>query len=244
MGFWAGMTTRGQAALACWILAILTGCAHRPVTKDADPQALLRDACGPGRQVESISGSVWLKAKSKEASGQFPAAVEAKDPAQLRMEVTNLIGGTEAVITVKNDRYEVKSPKKSVREEKGERAWGGIPLRWATELFLGRIPCPSSSRPGDWDTRVDDEGRLEATHAKEKDRGERFLYSFRSWEGRPWAEALLWEKKGGGDPISVEFRFDDPEDKTRSPRKWEAKSPLGEVKVRWRDRAVSYLGAR
>lgn len=241
------MTRTPCFALAAALLAATLGCAQRPITKDADPQALLRDACGPGRQVESISGSVWLKAQSREASGQFPAAVEVKSPAHLRMEVTNLIGGTEAVITVKNDRYEVKSPMKSVREEKGERAWGGIPLRWATELFLGRIPCPVFATRGDeWTYRVDDEGRLETTLSKSpaKDHSERFLYSFRSWEGRPWAEALVWERTGGGETISVEFRFDDPEDKTRSPRKWEAKSPLGEVKVRWRDRAVSFTGAR
>ncbi len=229
------------------LLSFFAGCAHRPVTKDADPQSLFQDACGPGRQIESIAGSVWLKAQSKEASGQFPAAIDVRAPAHLRMEVTNLIGGTEAVITVKNDRYEVKSPKKSVREEKGEHSWGGIPLRWATELFLGRVPCPpSTAKGGEWAYQIDDQGRLEATLAKASVRGERerFLYSFRSWEGRPWAEALVWEKTGGGEPINVEFRFDDPEEKTRSPRKWEAKSPLGEVKVRWRDRAVSFAGAR
>jgi hypothetical protein len=66
---------------------------------------------------------------------------------------------------------------------------------------------------------------------------EKFIYSFRSWGGKAWPEKLHWERNGGA---GVDFKFDDPEDKTASPRKWEAKSVQGEVKVRWRDREASY----
>src|SRR5262249_13269789 len=76
----------------------LTGCATS-AKPGADGLALLEQACKPGQGVRGVKGSVWLKAQSKEASGQFPAMVDAS-PERLRLEATNLTGGTEALITV------------------------------------------------------------------------------------------------------------------------------------------------
>src|SRR4051812_22174941 len=92
--------------------ALATGCAHAPVTRGMDPKVLLADACRPGSEIKSIKGTVWLKAASKDASGQFPAYVLAKDPDSLRLEVTNLVGGTEAVITVDGQKYRIESHNK------------------------------------------------------------------------------------------------------------------------------------
>ncbi|MGK5089583.1 hypothetical protein WDW86_18685 [Bdellovibrionota bacterium FG-2] len=202
----------------------------------------LDSACSLGRTTKGVKGSVWLKAKSKEASGQFPANVEAKATAEgseLRLEVTNLLGGTEALISVKNQTYRIEVPAQNKVLEQGQVSWGGIPLRWATELFLGRIPCPSgSAESADSKVEIDSTGRLDVSIPRtlEGD-AERFIYSFRSWAGRPWPEALKWERKGSI-PLVVEFTFDDPEDRTAIPRKWEAKSARGEVKVRWKDREI------
>lgn len=207
-----------------------------------DAEALLAHACRPGEGIQSVKGSVGMKAQSKEASGQFPASVLATAPDHLRVEVNNVLGGTEAVIAVEGRHYRVDIPSKKKRMEEGSGAWGGIPLEWATQLFLGRIPCPPEAARKDTKLSVSAEGDLVAETPAVLDRDEeRFTYHFRSWQGKPWPETLHWERKGSI-PLAVDFKFDDPEDQTASPRKWEAKSPRGEVKIRWRDRELTSRG--
>lgn len=225
--------------LATWAIGA-TGCAHtqKDGTSDDAARELLSEACEPGSQVKSAKGSVWLSARSQEAKGRFPAYVAAEGLDQLELQVTNLLGGTEAMITVKNGRYRISSPSKKVREEEGFGAWGGIPLNWATELFLGRIPCPSTDEMKTARVATNGEGALVVeTQPSLKGEGERFVYTFRKWAGTPWPETLRWERKGPLG-VAVDFKFDDPEDRTRSPRKWEARSSLGEVKVRWKERDI------
>jgi hypothetical protein len=165
--------------------------------------------------------------------------VEAEAPDHVILEITNLLGSREATIQVNQGAYTIDVPDKQgggARRTSGLGSWGGIPLRWASELFLGRIPCPSKSK----------ELRLEVSEAGEliavdSTRQERFVYRFRQWAGRAWPESLHWEQmaRTGPSMASVDFKFDDPDDKTGTPKKWEAKSSRGEVKLRWRDLEIS-----
>jgi hypothetical protein len=219
--------------------ALVAGCGHGPVKPEADPRALLGQACSPGARVKAVKGSVWLKAKSKEASGQFPAVVEAPSPDKLKMEVTNLVGGTEAILTVEGRHYKIEVPHHKDRNEQGETSWGGIPLQWANALFLGRIPCPDSSITKDAVFHVSGQSELVVETPETLARlPERYVYHFRPLGTGIWPDSLHWERKGiaGSAPIVVDFKFEEPEDKTQSPQKWEAKGSQGEVKVRWRDR--------
>lgn len=222
----------------------IVGCSHGPVkeTKEgSDPRALLAAACSTGAQVVAAKGSVWLKAQSKEASGQFPAVVSAPSPDRLKMEVTNLVGGTEAIISVEGSRYSIEVPNHKERDERGEASWGGIPLQWANALFLGRVPCPDPSVAMEADVTMGAEGEVIVQTKAALDRvPERYAFRLRQLEGSQWPESLRWERQGPGSaaPIAVDFKFEDPEPKTRSPRKWEAKGAQGEVKVRWRDRQI------
>ncbi|OFZ54570.1 MAG: hypothetical protein A2428_00665 [Bdellovibrionales bacterium RIFOXYC1_FULL_54_43] len=226
------------------LVVALTGCAHAPITKDADPRILLEQTCGPaapGMSVTAASGTVWLKAKSKEASGQFPATVQVKSPDSLHLEVTNLLGASEAIIRIEGKKYTIESSgsKKAPRlQEQGYHSWGGIPLHFATDLFLGRIPCPGPEARREANSSVTAQGELVVRTRASLDREEeQFTYSYRPWAGNPWPEFLIWERKGTV-PMAVHFKFDDPEEGTKSPRRWEATSSLGagEIKVRWRDR--------
>jgi hypothetical protein len=230
-------------ALAFLSSAFLAGCAHGPSTKElSDPKYLVAQACEPGTSSQEVKGSIWMKAQSKDASGQFPANVTAKAPDNLTLEVVNLLGGTQAIITVEGKKYTILVPDKNGKNRKreGQGSWGGIPLNWASDLFLGKIPCPSReslvsarlSVSPDHDLIVE----VPASGAASAG-GEKFVYSFRSWGGKAWPERLHWEH--AGTQATVDFKFDDPEDKTHSPRKWEAKSAQGEVKVRWRDREAT-----
>jgi hypothetical protein len=212
-----------------WIF-LIQGCAHVPAGKGENPQTLLSDACGIGQGIRSMTGSIWMNLNSKEAKGGFPASVSATAPDNVTLEVTNLLGGREALIQVSRGNYSVEVPGKDGRPPRktgGSGSWGGIPLRWASELFLGRVPCPT---PGPaLQLRVGDSGDLVA-----EANGERFVYHFHRWAGKAWPESLHWENLAQPDS-AVDFKFDTPEDKSGVPKKWEAKSARGEVKMHWRD---------
>lgn len=223
-------------------LAAATGCSHAPPATEVEPRALLGLACQPGMTVNSVKGSVWLKAKSKEASGQFPAVVDAPSADRLTLEVTNLMGGTEAVLSIEGRKYKIRVPNKKSRDAQGESTWGGIPLQWANALFLGRIPCPDASIAKDATFSRTEQGDLIVETPQTLDRlPEKYVYRFRTFDGSLWPETLHWERKGiaGSAPVVVDFKFEDPESKSRSPQKWEAKGAQGEVKVRWKDRQAS-----
>lgn len=215
----------------------LSSCATtRSVTSKYTPQELYAFACQSGKTIESVQGQVWMKLKSSEISGQFPANVLVNAPDQLELEVTNFLGGTEAAIFITRDSYEIKNLRgKSEKQKVGTQTWGGIPLKWATGLFLGRIPCPTLSASahlsiesdGDLNIRIGDSGKPGA---------QTFVYSFRDVEGKPWPDSLHWEALSSMG--IVDFEFEDPEKETFSPKKWTARSPRGEVKVRWRERSI------
>lgn len=200
-----------------------------------DPEGVLRQACGMGRtfgksaSVKGIKGSVWLKATSKEASGQFPAVVSVNDKNSLDMEITNLIGGTEATLKVRDNHYLVQTPGKKTKEMRGQDAWSGIPLQWATDLFLGRIPCPVETKLKTAKYSVGPEERLIV-----KVPGEEYRYHFRKWSNQAWVDALEWRHTAS--KASVTFEFDEPENSSGSPLRWSAESKQGEVKVRWQTR--------
>ena len=229
-------------AIVAVTFVLATGCSHAPVMEmGTNPHALLVLACQPGMNVKSVNGSVWLKAKSKEASGQFPAVVEAPSPERLKLEVTNLVGGTEAILTVEGRRYKIEVPDHKDRDEQGESSWGGIPLQWANALFLGRIPCPDSDLAKEAAFSKDSAGNLVVETPKTLDRlSEKFVYHLRPLDGGLWPDTLHWEREGieGSAPVVVDFKFDDPEVKTHSPQKWEAKGSQGEVRVRWKERQI------
>src|SRR5689334_17219323 len=123
------------------IIPLLIGCATAPrVEKTIPAQELFNSACEPGKAITSVQGTVWLKTDSKEVTGQFAANVIASVPNQLKIEVTNILGGTEALISVHDNHYEVTSTSgKKEKKDEGFGSWGGIPLVWASNLFLGKV---------------------------------------------------------------------------------------------------------
>ncbi len=218
-------------------LMALAGCAHSKFTvKTMDPKALVNQICSQRDVARSIKGSVWMKVKSNDASGQFPADVVADGDGKLSLEVTNLLGGTEAIITVEGSQYRIQVPNKPERKEVGYGYWGGIPLRWASDVFMGYIPCPMAKNLPDAQFQFGkDEDLVVQTIASLDSEPERFTYRFRSWWGKPWVDSVKWERLGAL-KLTVEFKFDEPHADTGIPQKWEAKSVQGEVKVRWKER--------
>jgi hypothetical protein len=240
------VTWSARLVAALSISFALAGCATTPPKAEApsrSPEEMLRAVCSVGESVKGARGFVMVSAKSPDASGRFPATVDAKaEPATLRLEVTNLAGGTEALISIDRDRYEIRVPGRKRRTERGYGQWGGIPLRWANALFLGRVPCPAPTATDELRLGTDAQGRLVVDQPPALGRdAERFTYSFAERDGRLWPEHLSWERRGVF-AREVEFRFHEPEPGTASPRRWEAKSREGEVKVRWSERRTDRDG--
>jgi hypothetical protein len=132
--------------------------------------------------------------------------------------------------------------KSGVREVVG--TWGGIPLRWATTLFSGRLPCPALSP--DWSVAWEKDSVLVARRTRGEAVGEWFRFQIKSWGGRPWVEVLEWSAgegprarppAAGVSALRIELR--DPDLKTGRAKRWEAKSSQGEVTIRWKDREGS-----
>lgn len=204
------------------------GCAQRsPSPDNSSAEAVIAEICSIGGGLKSAKGVAWIKAESKEARGRFPSNVLAENGNHLTLEVTNLLGGREALIQIDSSGMSIDSPKLKSRSA---QTWGGIPLRFASVLFLGRIPCPApQSMSGAQVTRsAADRIRIES-------REEAFEFQLRTHAGRPWPQALSWESKASGS-ARVSFVFSDPEEYSRSPKKWEATSPGGSVQVSWRER--------
>jgi hypothetical protein len=187
------------------------------------------------RAPRAVIGSVWMKAKSKEASGQFPATVQVKAiparPLELRLEVTQLLGARAALIEIRGNEFKVETPKQGSVKRKAS-SWGGIPLDWASQLFLDRFPCPGEQDFGTlrwhWLSESELEGRPASGDVIWK-------FKFRKWNLKPWVESVFWQEAPGK---ILEVTRDDPDPNEGWARRWEASSASGQVKVRWKDRKI------
>ena len=194
--------------------------------------------CAIGATNHEVKGTAQLLAKSHDASGQFPAFIKASaatadHPAQLKLEVQKPFGGAFAILTINGTEYKIEVPKHPEKSRSGQDSWGGIPLVWATDLFLGKVPCPSSADLAHAKIGRDAAGDLLVALPSEQ-----FIYHFHAGSAGSqepeWPETLRWTKG----ELVVDFRFDEIDPHTHSPLKWEATSARGEVKTRWRDREL------
>ncbi|MDR3606689.1 MAG: hypothetical protein P4M08_04820 [Oligoflexia bacterium] len=233
-----------RAAVALLVIGVaglssfLNGCAHvekaEGLRAKIDADSLLAQTCSIGRSVSEAKGVVLMKVKSREASGQLNGDVRAQAPDTVELEILQPLGGVWATIRVQGPNYSVDVSGKPDQGRKGHRVWAGIPLRFATDLFLGRIPCPPTGSRAD--AQINSENELVVKGGGPNSSGT-FIYRFRVHEGSFWPESLHWELGLQGDgPVAVDFKFDEPEAVTRSPLRWEAHSDRGEIKLHWRHR--------
>lgn len=225
---------------AFMVCFFLVGCASAPrFQEEISSDKLFAAACKLGSNLQSAKGTAWLKVSSKDFSGQYSTTVQVPDRNHLKLTIDNILGGTEATILVDHQHYSIhrgEGKGDQTQTGQGNESWGGIPLVWATSLFLGHVPCPSSELP--YDLHQPEKGRLEVFVKNGSGNVvEQFIYSFRKIAEGPWPESLHWERLGKKSVI-VDFKFDQPELRTLSPKKWEAHSVDGLVKVIWRDRSV------
>ncbi len=213
-----------------WGALTLASCSSLPRGGSPEPagtpEVTARTVCSSG--VKGVDGRVWMKAKSKEASGQFPANVRARADQGLKLEVTHLMGARAALIEIHGHDFKVQTPDQGSVAKKA-RSWGGIPLEWAGALFMNQVPCPDLSRAGlEWSFTPD--GVLKAISLEQ---GETWSYRIAPRMGFSFVEKVTWNKRG---QAPFELTRDDPDPADGWARRWEIKSGVGEVKVRWRER--------
>ncbi len=217
----------GVSRLSLFVFLLTTQCATQQIKKDIDLYGLLGEVCKTGSQTKKVKGTAWLKIKSRDKSGQFPASVSVKSPDWLQLEVTNLLGAREGLITLEKNELKIESLHSTQDKPKN---WSGIPLEWAIPLFLGQYPCPKYSQNSELKLTLAENGELSVLWKKQK-----FLYRFKNLYNDPWVESMDWE----GDLETTQFFFDRPDEHTGAPKKWEIRSPQGEVKFRWKDREAN-----
>jgi hypothetical protein len=174
-----------------------------------------------------------MKAKSKEASGQFPASVLVKSspssPLELRLEIKSLLGARAALIEVRGSDFKIETPENGTVTRKAS-SWGGIPLEWASQLFLDRFPCPSSnelkSLKWKWLGSEEIEGKPLVGDVI-------WRFKLTRWNFKPWVESVFWQKAAGK---TLEVKRYDPDPQEGWAQRWEAISPSGQVKIRWKGR--------
>lgn len=186
-----------------------------------------------------------MKVSSPQASGRFPAEVVATAPGSLQMEVLNLLGGTEAVIQIQGQKMQIKTPQKDDKKSRTIRAsdtWGGLPLAWGADLFLGRVPCPKRLSGIQLEFQSSDPKNLQVTVKRLGKKIALFEYTLRKWNNAMWTERLVWTRLGREAQKKshrVQFEFSHPNRETGSALRWSAESSRGHVRVRWRKRSVS-----
>jgi hypothetical protein len=210
---------------------VLQGCAtvkQEGSVSGEDAQELARQYCSSASSVKGVEGRVWMKAKSKEASGQFPAVVKASQELGLTLEVTQLMGARAALIEIRGNEFKVETPSQGSVSKKA-RAWGGIPLEWAGALFMNRLPCPDLGASS-FSWSLSEKGEL---RARSRDGTETWTFSVVQRQGSAFVEKVVRERQG---KVDLELNREDPDPQDGWARRWEIKSGVGEVKVRWRDR--------
>jgi hypothetical protein len=168
---------------------------------------------------------------SRMALGVFTLPEELKHTWTLGvvMAITSkLMGARAALIEIRGNDFKVQTPDQG-SVSKRARSWGGIPLDWAGALFMNQIPCPDLASPGlAWS--LTSEGVLQA---RTRDGVETWSYRIAPRMGFSFVEKVTWQKRG---QAPFELTREDPDPADGWARRWEIKSGVGEVKVRWRDR--------
>lgn len=196
-----------------------------------------------------VRGSIWAQIESTEINGQFPATVRAHYPGDLGIEVTNLIGAPQAWLKVENGKAQVRlSAENESRYGKrpSRESFGGLPLLLAPRFFAGGVPCPHDEKNAEIRIRKSDQGELvvEERYPRTAEMT-RYVYRFTRYAGKPWVKEVRWETRSKSDGAQKDSRIvtlhrEEPLDPDGAPKKFTASSEQGTLRVRWKDRSVSF----
>lgn len=231
-----------QKILLSFMMMILVSCASAPRLRkhsNLSPIEVLKKTCLIGSQIHQVRGEAWMKIKSEDKSsrnGQFPASIASQPTGALRIEVTNPIGGTEAIIDWSDTDFvlKLKDRKPDTRKIGHSSSWSGVPLRFGRALLMGKMVCPKPETMAQGHSSWRDDQLFFETSEETFE----YLYEFGQPEYFP--TQVVWTRKSSQGDVVVAFKFDRPDTQTQSPLTWEAKSRGEELKFKWNSHAFKF----
>ena len=94
---------------------------------------------------QELTGEILVRSSTKEFKGQYPASIHFSKEKDFSLEVTNLIGGTVAILKGDPNSVEVFSTSRPQYNRKGIKKYMGLPIPLFAKLLHGDFPCPESA---------------------------------------------------------------------------------------------------
>lgn len=139
------------------LLGVTTGCAQNAKTLARDE--LLARCAAP---IEAVRGQLWIQAKTQEIQGQFPATVSIEKSGDFVLEITNLLGGTQARLVGRGGKLNLVVVAKPALSRPEIAEYLGLNAeQWARSLSTG-LWCGSFEASSNIEVKVlshDDQGR-------------------------------------------------------------------------------------
>ena len=206
---------------------ILSACSSTPKTStetltNSQAKAWFQQYCSKGPR--AINGDLVVKSNTKEFKGQFPAGIHVEPDGSFKMEVTNIIVGTQLLISGHGGTMDIQVPPKPQYSRSGVTNYMGIPIPVLAQLLLGDLPCPPENE-----------------RTKVEAQGSRMVIQTQSWK---WSFEKA-EAGAGGVPVrlfltnnqkQIDLTIEDWDTDKNFADKVSVKSPEGESKWTWRSR--------
>jgi hypothetical protein len=136
------------------VVLFLTACSSTPKSSQEkisqeEATAFLKKYCSiysaKSSLDQELTGDIVVRSSTKEFKGQYPASVHFSKDKSFTMEVTNLIGGTIAILKGEPSSIEVFSSGRPQYNRKGIKQYMGLSIPLFAKLLHGDLPCPDSS---------------------------------------------------------------------------------------------------
>ena len=142
-----------------WVTAILllsvlaTACSTMPKSSlekisQKEAESFLSEYCSKyslkADLDQDLFGEILVRSSTKEFKGQYPASIHFSKDKSFTLEVTNLIGGTVAMLKGDPGSVEVFSPSRPQYNRKGIKQYMGLSIPLFAKLLHGDLPCPDS----------------------------------------------------------------------------------------------------
>ena len=133
------------------IVSILASCSTAPKASDktiteSEAREFLSKRCslvGSGSAaLKGLSGEILMRSSTREFKGQYPASIHFSNKGEFVLEVTNVIGGTVAMLKGNSESIEIISPSRPRFNRKSVKSYMGLPVKLLLQLLHGDLPCP------------------------------------------------------------------------------------------------------
>jgi hypothetical protein len=108
----------------------------------------------PSSAHHELKGEVLVRSSTREFKGQYPASVHFSKEGTFVLEVTNLIGGTVAMLKVNESSIEIIYSSQPKFNRKGIKSYMGLPVKLLLQMLHGDLPCPDLKEDVFGDTRI------------------------------------------------------------------------------------------